>query len=137
MRKHQVLLFVLAGSTLTMRTAQAQQTCADLAHATFEGVEITNAIDVPAGASVPGSFPRYSGTLPAHCRVEGVIHRRTGVGGQEYGIGFALALPPAQAWNGDFMMQGGGGGNGVVNYPVGASYAGDKPALARGFAVAS
>ena len=35
------------------------------------------------------------------------------------------------------MMQGGGGGNGVVAYPLGASYAGDKPALTRGFAVAS
>ena len=35
------------------------------------------------------------------------------------------------------MMQGGGGGNGVVAYPLGASYSGDKPALVRGFAVAS
>ena len=35
------------------------------------------------------------------------------------------------------MMQGGGGGNGVVAYPTGANYAGDKPALTRGFAVAS
>jgi feruloyl esterase len=69
--------------------------------------------------------------------VEGVIHRRKGVGDEEFGIGFALALPAKEAWNGDFMMQGGGGGNGVINYPVGASYAGDKPALVRGFAVAS
>jgi feruloyl esterase len=66
-----------------------------------------------------------------------VIHRRKGVGGAEFGIGFAVALPAKEAWNGDFMMQGGGGGNGVVAYPVGASYAGDKPALVRGFAVAS
>jgi feruloyl esterase len=35
------------------------------------------------------------------------------------------------------MMQGGGGGNGVVYYPTGAGYAGDTPALTRGFAVAS
>ena len=35
------------------------------------------------------------------------------------------------------MMQGGGGGNGYVAYPAGASYAGDKPALSRGFAVDS
>ena len=35
------------------------------------------------------------------------------------------------------MMQGGGGGNGVIYYPAGAAYAGDKPALNRGFAVAS
>jgi feruloyl esterase len=35
------------------------------------------------------------------------------------------------------MMQGGGGGNGIVAYPTGASYTGDKPALSCGFAVAS
>ncbi len=77
------------------------------------------------------------GPLPAHCRVDGVINRRKGVDGQEFGIGFALALPDKAAWNGDFMMQGGGGGNGIVAYPAGANYAGDKPALSRGFAVAS
>ena len=59
------------------------------------------------------------------------------MGGEEFGIGFAVALPEKDAWNGDFMMQGGGGGNGVVAYPAGASYAGEKPALVRGFAVAS
>lgn len=35
------------------------------------------------------------------------------------------------------MMQGGGGGNGIISYPAGASYSGNKPALSRGFAVAS
>lgn len=66
-----------------------------------------------------------------------MIHRRKGVDGEEFGIRFALALPDPAAWNHDFMMQGGGGGNGVVAYPLGASYSGDKPALDRGFAVAS
>jgi hypothetical protein len=66
-----------------------------------------------------------------------VINRRKGVDGQEFGIGFALALPETAAWNGDFMMQGGGGGNGIVSYPAGANYSGDKPALSRGFVVAS
>ncbi|HKR27457.1 MAG TPA: tannase/feruloyl esterase family alpha/beta hydrolase, partial [Acidobacteriaceae bacterium] len=136
MKTCQVLLLIVAGTTAAVATAEAQ-TCADLTNLKIADVAITSAVDVPAGATVPASWPRYSGSLPAHCRVEGVMHRRTGVGGQEYGIGFALALPPGQAWNGDFMMQGGGGGNGVINYPVGASYAGDKPALERGFAVAS
>ena len=66
-----------------------------------------------------------------------MINRRKGFGGQEFGIGFALALPQPEAWNGDFMMQGGGGGNGFVAYPTGSNYAGDSPALSRGFAVAS
>jgi hypothetical protein len=72
------------------------------------------------------SGARSSGPLPAHCRVDGVINRRKGAGGEEFGIGFALALPEKEAWNGDFLMQGGGGGNGVVAYPLGASYAGER-----------
>jgi hypothetical protein len=108
MKHYAILLLLMAGSAFAVAAAQAQQSCAELANLKIEGVEITSATDVPAGATVPATYPRYRGTLPAHCRVEGVMHRRTGVGGQEYGIGFALALPPPQSWNGDFMMQGGG-----------------------------
>ena len=94
---------------------------------------------VPAGFTDPAPYPGAPsiGPLPAHCRVDGVINRRKGIGGEEFCISFALALPDKAAWNGDFMMQGGGGGNGYVAYPAGASYAGDKPALSRGFAVDS
>ena len=51
-------------------------------------------------------MPPQSLVLPAYCRVEGVINRRKGVGGEEFGIQFALAMP--DQWNGDFLMQGGG-----------------------------
>ena len=118
--------------------AESANSCADLANLKIDGVEITKAAPSPEGATVPPSYPGApSYTLPAHCRVDGVIHRRKGVDGEEFGIGFAVALPEQAAWNGDFMMQGGGGGNGVVAYPMGASYSGEKPALAQGFAVAS
>jgi feruloyl esterase len=80
-------------------------------------------------------MPGYTGPLPPHCRLDGVINRRKGVDGEEFGIGFALALP--ESWNGDFLMQGGGGGNGFVAQPIGASAAGERPGLVRGFAVAS
>jgi feruloyl esterase len=73
--------------------------------------------------------------LPAYCRVEGVINRRTGVGGEEFGIHFALAMP--DQWNGDFLMQGGGGGNGIVYPPLGLTASGGTPALMRGYAVVS
>ncbi len=73
--------------------------------------------------------------LPAYCRVEGVINRRKGVGGEEFGIQFALAMP--DPWNGDFLMQGGAGGNGIVYPPLGQLASGDKPALMRGYAVVS
>jgi feruloyl esterase len=119
--------------------AQSANSCSNLGSLKLAGVEITKAAAVPAGTTIPPAYPGAPsiGPLPAHCRIDGVINRRKGVDGQEYGIGFAIALPEASAWNGDFMMQGGGGGNGVVSYPAGASYSGDKPALVRGFAVAS
>jgi Tannase and feruloyl esterase len=133
-------LLILAMATFCgaiTASAQTGSSCSDLASLKIDDVEITSSTEVPANAPIPSSYPHYAGSLPAHCRVEGMMHRREGVDGIEYGIGFAMALPEKAAWNGEFMMQGGGGGNGVVNYPVGASYSGDKTALARGFVVAS
>ncbi len=54
---------------------------------------------------------------------------------KNFGINFALALP--NQWNGDFLMQGGGGSNGKVFPPLGLNAAGDTPGLMRGFAVVS
>jgi feruloyl esterase len=121
-----------------MSVAQEPKNCASLAGMRIPGVEITKAAPLPAADSVankPGAPRGYSGPLPAYCRVEGTMNRRTGVDGQAFGIGFALALP--ENWNGDFAMQGGGGGNGIIYEPLGTVAAGDVPALARGFAVAT
>ena len=135
------LSLLLAALLCAPLAAQSQSAdpCAALSGLKIGGTEITKAALVPAGTTVPPPYPGAPsiGPLPAHCRVDGVINRRKGVDGQEFGIGFALALPDNAAWNGDFMMQGGGGGNGIIAYPAGANYAGDKPALSRGFAVAS
>lgn len=132
-------LAVVFFCTFTFAQDQPSVRCGDLTGLKLGEVEISKAEMVPAGTVVPPLYPGGAsiGPLPEHCRVDGVINRRKGVDGQEFGIGFAIALPDVSAWNGDFMMQGGGGGNGIVNYPVGANYAGDKPALSRGFAVAS
>jgi hypothetical protein len=130
-----LLTAVICGSALA--PAQAPNVCVDLAALKIANVEITKAALVPAGATIPGPYVTYKGPLPAHCRVDGVINRRRGVGGEEFGIGFALALPEKAAWNGDFMMQGGGGGNGFISFPAGDSYSGGEPGLVRGFAVAS
>lgn len=130
------LLLLALGNAAYLR-AQSNS-CPSLTSLKIESVEISTASSIAAGSKLPtGPMgpPSYTGPLPAYCRVDGVIHRRKGVDGVEYGIRFAIALP--DSWNGDFMMQGGGGGNGIVSDPVGASYAGDKPALVRGFAVAS
>ena len=135
------LVLILAASSLAALASHAQPSnpCSDLANLKLAGLEITSAALVPAGTMVPPPYPNAPaiGPLPAHCRVDGVINRRKGIDGQEFGIGFAIALPDKAAWNGDFMMQGGGGGNGIVTYPTGANYSGDTPALVRGFAVAS
>jgi feruloyl esterase len=120
-------------------TAQAQNAASCAALRTFTlptaALEITSTQHVPAGpgpAGTPGR-PGFSGTLPAHCRVEGILERRTGVNGVEYGVRFALALP--DEWTGQFLFQGGGGLNGNVAPPLGGQVAGTTPALARGFAV--
>ncbi len=115
----------------------ASDRCAGLADLKLPGVEITKTDFVQAGKTIPQQYGDTIGPLPVHCLVDGVIGRRKGVDDQEFGIGFQLALPAQDTWNGDFMMQGGGGGNGVIGYPAGASYSGEKSALVRGFAVAS
>ena len=140
MKKANLLLLAMI-TTCVAPVAQAQsaRSCADIANLMIDSVEITKAVPVAPGTTVPPPYPGApsTGPLPAHCRVDGVIHRRKGADGEEFGIGFALALPEEAAWNGDFVMQGGGGGNGTVAYPLGASYSGEKPALVQGFAVAS
>jgi hypothetical protein len=81
--------------------------CSGLTKFNAPGVEITKAAAIGAGTTEPNPFgPGHSDPLPAYCRVEGAINRRTGVGGEEFGIRFALAMPAT--WNGDFLMQGGG-----------------------------
>jgi hypothetical protein len=134
-----LVLLAAASFSALVAHAQPKHTCSDLTSLKISGVEITKAEHIQAGTMAPPPYPGAPGIgpLPAHCRVDGVIDRRVGVDGQEFGIGFAIALPEFAAWNGDFMMQGGGGGNGFVAYPTGANYSGDKPALSRGFAVAS
>jgi len=134
-----LMLAMIACCIASVAGAESTNSCAEIANYKIEDVEITKAAQIPAGTTLPPPYPgaTVAGSLPAHCRIDGVINRRKGADGEEFGIGFAVALPEAAAWNGDFMMQGGGGGNGVVSYPVGASYSGDKPALIQGFAVAS
>ncbi len=117
--------------------SQQPNSCADLSNFKAPGVEITKAASIAAGSTtpLPYSNPPQTLVLPAYCRVEGVINRRKGVGGEEFGIQFALAMP--DQWNGDFLMQGGGGSNGIVLQPLGLTASGDKPALMRGYAVVS
>ncbi|MGH6989126.1 MAG: tannase/feruloyl esterase family alpha/beta hydrolase [Stellaceae bacterium] len=103
-------------------------------------MKITKAVEVPKAPPntveiTPPQPTKVAVALPSHCLADGVIDARVGVGGVHYGIGFAIALP--DHWNGRFLFQGGGGLDGTIYPPLGATAAGKRPALARGFAVVS
>ena len=132
-------LVAVAASSATAQTRRDAAACAALTNLQIPGItlSITKAEWFAEGSSPPagrGGAPNPM-KLPAYCRVDGVLDRRTGADGKPYGIGFALALPGD--WNGRFLFQGGGGLNGSVQLPLGAVAAGTTPALLRGFAVVS
>ena len=126
---------------LASSTAAAQQparttaaACGALMRLQVSGValNVTKTEWFAAGAPIPGGRGAGAATpsdLPAYCRLDGTIDRRVGAAGVTYGIGFALALP--ENWNGRFLFQGGGGLNGSVQQPLGASAAGSTAADAR------
>ena len=138
-RASRIILAALLTLAPALSSAAAPLRCADLVKFRIPGstMQIQKADALPAGKApaIPNAPPGPDVMLPAHCRVEGVIDPRTGVNGKPYAIRFAVALP--ENWNGRFLMQGGGGLNGSLNPPLGATAAGDRSALLRGFAVAS
>jgi hypothetical protein len=131
-----LVAFVIACAAVPARAqpVTGPQQCTALRNLEVPGAAISEVTAewMPAGPA-PDSGPSAV-TLPAYCRVQATLDRRTGVNG-EYGIGFAVALPAE--WNGRFLFQGGGGFNGVLSDPIGAGAAGEMSALARGFAVAT
>jgi hypothetical protein len=129
------IILCLVVALATSAYAQQPNSCTSLLNFKAPIVGIMKAAAIPAGSMEAVPWAGQIGPLPSYCRVEGVINRRTGVGGEEFGITFALALP--DQWNGDFLMQGGGGSNGIVLPPLGLNAAGEIPGLMRGFAVVS
>ncbi|MBV9505437.1 MAG: tannase/feruloyl esterase family alpha/beta hydrolase [Acidobacteriia bacterium] len=131
------ILLALCGSAFA-QTGDPAAACAALKQLQLPGVNlsVTKTEWIAAGSTPPGrGGPASTLKLPAYCRIDGMVDKRTGNGGVTYGIGFAVSLP--QNWNGRFLMQGGGGLNGSVQFPLGANAAGTEPGLVRRFAVAS
>jgi hypothetical protein len=131
---------VAAQGSMAVRSAPGVQQCVGMAKALRRGLEITAAEFVPAGPMVrPAGAPPAADAPPPpqlneHCLVRGVIARRIGAGGREFGIGFELRLPTQ--WNGRFLFQGGAGLDGVLSPAVGEiANSAQPPALTRGFAI--
>jgi feruloyl esterase len=99
--------------------------CDSLAALTIPAVSIRAATAVAPGSfMVPGT--RQEMTLPAFCRIEGVVRPTA-----DSEIKFELWMPPAEAWNGKFQGVGNGGYSGTISYTALAA------ALRRGYATAS
>ena len=101
-----LLVMVVIACAMSASSAQSQNQCTEMTKFKLPGVqlEITKATWVPAGPA-PAMGPGGPGggiSLPAHCRVDGMIDRRTGAGGSTYGIGFAVSLP--ENWNDRFLQ---------------------------------
>lgn len=130
-------LLALFTSERAMAQAPGESACAALGRLQVPGARLSEVTSVwfPAGSAPPQEPPWVAPLavpLPAYCRLDATLDRRTGADGKTYGIGFALALPAD--WNGRFLFQGGGGLNGSVAPPLGRTGKTDA-ALARGFAV--
>jgi len=109
--------------------------CANLANITEFPVtptQITLAQFNPAGTTLANRI-----RLPAHCQVQGVINRRIGADGLQYGDMFEVRLPTPDDWNGRFMLQGGGGTEGSLPPAFGYDAGTLSPTLAHGWAVAT
>src|SRR5271154_2945222 len=95
--KYENLAILTAASFCAFAAAQGQELdgCTGLRRLQISGVEVTKTEVIAAGKTIPPAYPGSPsiGPLPAHCHVEGIMNRRKGVDGQEFGIGFAIALP--------------------------------------------
>lgn len=135
-----VLIGLAGAATASAQTTAGPEACAALRQIRFPATALTIVATewIPAGSTAGAGTPfspPSGAILPAYCRLEGMLDRRTGADGRSYGIGFALALPAE--WSGRFLFHGGSGLNGVLPPPIGDTAAGATPALARGFAVVS
>ncbi len=126
---------LLAGAAALSLGAVGQATIADAQEGSAEKCAAATGLQLPGSDLKTASAVHVTDKGPAHCLVSGSFEHRTGADGKPYKIGFAIALP--DAWQGRFLVQGGGGLNGVVRPPVGDVGTGADNALARGFAVIS
>jgi hypothetical protein len=122
---------VALGCVLTGTIAYAGTSCADLKSLPLGDATITQAKSVEAGPfAIPADLgaPAQSITLPAFCRVQGVIAPT-----KDSHIEFEVWLP-ASGWNGKYQGVGNGGFAGAIQY---GTRGGLASALIAGYAASS
>ncbi len=125
------VLIVLAGITLTLAPACAQQSCESLASLKIPDVTLTLAKSMEPNFEVP-SLPGRYGT-PAGLKVSVPFCRVVGFAAptSDSHIAFEVWLPPAASWNGNYVGEGNPGFVGAI------SYGGMAREVVRGYATAS
>ncbi len=139
--KFSTLSLALAGSLLSNTVlASNAKVCDDFVDSIQDLANFSKVtsyyVDSPELFAEPNArlSPQQLADFKPFCRVDGAFEQRKGSDGNDYAIGFAVALP--DNWNGRFLFQGGGGLNGVLHHPVGRA-TGNDVALFEGFAVAT
>jgi len=139
--KSAILVVLLSGTMLgaAEEKRSAVSACRALAKLQIDNAKITSSEMVAAATPLEmRGFPApiVFKSLPAHCRVEGIINQHQGKDGKQYGDRFELRMP--SDWKGRLLFQGGGGLDGILNPAVGieiSSTGEPGSALSRGYAV--
>src|SRR2546423_15497129 len=95
--KPSIVLAVLMALQITA-FAQSNSKCSDMAKFKMPGaaLEITRSAAIPAGRAPAGRGGANGPMLPAHCRIDGMMDRRTGTDRQTDGIRFSIARPDSR-----------------------------------------
>jgi len=118
-------LLALVGIGLFATAAYAQTPCERLASLRISDTTIARAETVAAGTFTTSPQDPSFKTLPAFCRVEGVVNRAN-----DTGVRFELWMP-LQNWNGEFRPAASGFAGGAI------TYAGMAANLRQGWATAT
>src|SRR4051794_1888036 len=107
-----ILASLGTGALAQGTTETARLTCAEFvtkAPSIAPNLKIGVAEIIPADTVKAPNVPT---SIPAHCRLSGVLNERIGLDGKPYGIGFEMRLP--MVWNFRFFYQANGGNEGTV-----------------------
>jgi Tannase and feruloyl esterase/FG-GAP-like repeat len=125
--------FATTATSISAGSVTPAASCAALANLAASGFPVPNTVITSAVDTAAG------GGLPERCIINGYVNRHTSpVDTCFYQDGFQVQLPLPSAWNGRFMMEGGGGSEGSV--PVATGTIGGSTGIVEitnGYAIAS